>query len=52
MVGRDDDRAAHEHAPVAVERQEGERPEDVEVGLDPAARDVDQERRGEPWKIR
>ena len=45
VVGRDDDRGRHEHAPVAIEGEEGERAEDVEVGLDAPAGEVDQQRR-------
>jgi hypothetical protein len=39
-------RRGDEDRPVAVDGQERQRPEDVEVGLDPAAREVDQKRRG------
>ena len=44
MVGRDHDGGGQQHAPVAVERQEGQRAEDVEVSLDAAAREVNQQR--------
>jgi hypothetical protein len=37
MVGGGDERGGDEHAPVAVEREERKRTEDVEVGLDPSA---------------
>ena len=44
MVERDDDRRRNEHAPVAVEREERERAEDVEVRFDAAAGQMDQQR--------
>ena len=45
VVGGDDDRGRDEHAPLAVERQEDERGEDVEVRLDASAGEVNQQRR-------
>ncbi len=45
VVDGDDDGRREEDLPVAVEGDEGERAEDVEVCLDPAAREVDEERR-------
>ncbi len=44
MVQRHDRRGRDQHPRVAVERQEGQRAEDVEVGLDPAAHQVDEQR--------
>ena len=43
VVGGDDRRGGDQHAPVAVEGQEGQRAEDVEVRLDAAAGQVDQQ---------
>ena len=45
VVDRDHDRRRHQHPPVAVEREERERAEHVEVRLDAAAGQVDQQRR-------
>ena len=45
LVGRHHDRRRHQHAPVAVERQERQRAENVEVHLRPAAREMDEQPR-------
>jgi hypothetical protein len=45
MVCGDDGGGRDEHPPVAVEREERERAEDVEVGLDAAAREMYEQRR-------
>ena len=45
MIGGDDDGGGHQHSPVAIEREERERAEHVKVGLDPAAGEVDEQRR-------
>jgi hypothetical protein len=47
VIERDDQRRAHEHAGVAVEGQEGQRSEDVEVRLDASSAEVDEERRAQ-----
>ena len=44
VIQRDDDRGRDQHSPVAIEREEGERAEDVKVRLDPSSGQVDQER--------
>ena len=44
VVERDHDRGRNQHAPVAIEREEGERSEDVEVRLDATAGQVDEQR--------
>ena len=44
VIERDDDGGRNQHAPVAIEREEGERAEDVEVRFDAAAGQVDQQR--------
>ena len=44
MVEGDDGRGRDQDAPVAVEGQEGQGAEDVEVGLDPPPAEVDQQR--------
>ena len=43
MIQGHDDRRGHQHAPVAIDREEGERAEDVEMRLDPAAAQVDEQ---------
>src|SRR5207237_7263878 len=47
VVGGYEERGGHEDLPVAIEGEEGERAEDVEVGLDPAAGEMDQQGRHE-----
>lgn len=47
VIRRHHDCAGDEDAPVAVEGQEGQRAKDVKVRLDAAAREVDEQRRGE-----
>ena len=44
VIERDDDRRRDEHPPVAVEREERQRAEDVEVRFDAAAGQVDEQR--------
>ena len=44
VIERDDDRRRDEHAPVAVEREKGQRAEHVEMRLDAAARQMDEQR--------
>ena len=44
MVERDHDGRGHEHPPVAIEREERQRSEDVEVRLDAATGQVNQQR--------
>ena len=44
VIERDDDGGRNQHPPVAIEREERERAEDVEVRLDAAAGQVDQQR--------
>jgi hypothetical protein len=43
VVSGDDDGGRDDHVPVLVEREEGERAEDVKVGFEPAAGEVDQQ---------
>jgi hypothetical protein len=47
VIGHHDGRADDQDLPVAVEGQEGERAEDVEMGLDSPAGQVDQQRADE-----
>ena len=47
MIERGDDRSRDEHAVIAVEAQECQRPKDVEVRLDPPAGQVNQQRAGQ-----
>ncbi len=47
MIRGDDDRGRDQDGPVAVEGEEGQRAEDVEVGLDPASGEMDQQGAGE-----
>ena len=47
VIDGHDQRRGHEHAPVAIERQKRERHEDMEVRLDPASREMNQEYRHE-----
>ena len=44
MIGRNDDGGGNQHAPILVERQEGQRAEDVKVGFDSSAGQVDEKR--------
>ena len=44
VVERDDHRRRNQHAPVAVEREERERSEDMKVGLDSSAGQVNEQR--------
>ena len=43
MIGEHHERRGRQHLPIAVGREEGQRSEDVEVGLDAAAGEIDQE---------
>ena len=44
MIGRDDEGGGNQHVPILVKRQKGQRAEDMKVGFDSAARQVDEER--------
>ena len=44
VIQRDDDGGGNQHAPVAIEREERQRAEDVEVRFDAAAGEVDEQR--------
>src|SRR6185436_454321 len=50
VICGDGDRARDEHLPVSVGGEEGERSEDVEMGLDAPAREVDEQ--GAPEHLR
>jgi hypothetical protein len=43
MIGGDDHGGRDEYAPVPVDRQEGEGSQDMEMGLDPSACEVNQQ---------
>ena len=45
VIERDDDGRRNQHAPIAIERQKRERAEDVEMGFDAAAGQMDEQAR-------